>query len=182
MDQGFCAPAHANRMDRRSRDRCESHHAATIPDGPRLAAITSSARSRARNLWTVTARREYYAVEQVYTCRFSWKCQGCCDHENPYVSDWMGLSDYQGRFVQARMQDPAIAVAGKRVLAIGSGATAATMVSALCDAGTNVTMLQRPPSCKSVVRAQIMSDQDALKRRSDRQRKRAAASQRSGPF
>ena len=62
------------------------------------------------------------------------------------------------------MQDPASAVAGKRVLAIGSRVTAATMVSALRDVRANVTKLQRPPSCKSVVRAQIMSDQDALKR------------------
>jgi cation diffusion facilitator CzcD-associated flavoprotein CzcO len=61
----------------------------------------------------------------------------------PYVPDWAGLSDYKGTFIRPR--DPAIDVKGKRVLVIGS-ATAATVVPAFCDAGAQVTMLQRSPT------------------------------------
>jgi cation diffusion facilitator CzcD-associated flavoprotein CzcO len=45
------------------------------------------------------------------------------------------LSDYKGTFIHAQLWDPAIDVKGKRVLVIGSGATAATVVPAFCDAG-----------------------------------------------
>ena len=151
--------------------------------------IVACAWSSADNLWTVTTRRKADACVQVLTCRFLWMCQGYYDHETPYVPDWAGLSDYQGQFVHAQLWDPATQVAGKRVLVIGSGATAATVVPALCDAGANVTMLQRSPTyfychpnqneladrlrqigideetVHRVVRAQIMFDQDVINRR-----------------
>jgi cation diffusion facilitator CzcD-associated flavoprotein CzcO len=151
--------------------------------------ITSCAWSSTDNLWTVTARRENDGESQVYTSRFLWMCQGYYDHEKPYVPDWKGLSDYKGQFVHAQLWDPATQVSGKRVLVIGSGATAATVVPAFCDAGAKVTMLQRSPTyfychpnqneladrlrqigideptVHRVVRAQIMYDQDMLTRR-----------------
>eukprot|EP01037_Dinobryon_pediforme_P004410 gene4410-4456_t len=151
--------------------------------------ITSCAWSSAENLWTVTTRRESDGAEQTYTSRFLWMCQGYYDHERPYVPDWQGLSDYKGQFVHAQLWDPATEVKGKRVLVIGSGATAATVVPALCDAGAVVTMLQRSPTyfychpnqneladrlrqigideetIHRVVRAQVMYDQDVINRR-----------------
>ena len=151
--------------------------------------IVSCAWSSADNLWTVTTRREGDAADQVLTCRFLWMCQGYYDHQTPYVPDWKGLSDYRGQFVHAQVWDPATQVVGKRVLVIGSGATAATVVPAFCDAGAQVTMLQRSPTyfychpnqneladrlrqigideptVHRVVRAQVMYDQDVLNRR-----------------
>ena len=151
--------------------------------------ITSSDWSSKDNLWTVTTRREADGTEQVFTANFLWMCQGYYDHERPYVPDWKGLSDYKGHFVHAQLWDPATNVTGKRVLVIGSGATAATVVPAFCDAGAKVTMLQRSPTyffCNPnqneladrlrqigideetvhrVVRAQIMFDQDMMNRR-----------------
>jgi cation diffusion facilitator CzcD-associated flavoprotein CzcO len=154
--------------------------------GTRIVACAWSSRD---NLWTVTARRESDSTQQVLTSRFLWMCQGYYDHETPYVPDWKGLSDYRGQFVHAQLWDHATSVSGKRVLVIGSGATAATVVPAFCDAGAQVTMLQRSPThfyCSPnqneladrlrqigideetvhrVVRAQIMYDQDVLTRR-----------------
>ncbi|KUR77932.1 NAD(P)/FAD-dependent oxidoreductase [Novosphingobium sp. Fuku2-ISO-50] len=151
--------------------------------------ITSSDWSSKDNLWTVTTRREADGTEQVFTANFLWMCQGYYDHERPYVPDWKGLSDYKGHFVHAQLWDPATNVTGKRVLVIGSGATAATVVPAFCDAGAKVTMLQRSPTyffCNPnqneladrlrqigideetvhrVVRAQIMFDQDMMNKR-----------------
>lgn len=151
--------------------------------------ITSCEWSSHDNLWTVTTRRHSDDSEQVFTCNFLWMCQGYYDHKTPYVPDWNGLADYRGQFVHAQLWDPATQIAGKRVLVIGSGATAATIVPAFCDGGAHVTMLQRSPTyfychpnqneladrlrqigideetVHRVVRAQIMYDQDVLAKR-----------------
>lgn len=151
--------------------------------------ITACAWSSETNRWTVTARRERDGETVTFTAGLLWMCQGYYDHETPYVPDWKGLSDYKGHFVHAQLWDPATQVKGKRVLVIGSGATAATVVPAFCDAGANVTMLQRSPTyffchpnqneladrlrqigideptIHRVVRAQVMHDQDVMNKR-----------------
>ncbi|WP_338465951.1 NAD(P)/FAD-dependent oxidoreductase [Novosphingobium sp. ZN18A2] len=141
------------------------------------------------NLWTVKAVRKSDGAEVTFTANFLWMCQGYYDHEKPYVPDWPGLSDYKGQFVHAQLWDPETDYAGKRVLVIGSGATAATVVPAFAEKAAHVTMLQRSPTyffCSPnqneladrlreigideptihrVVRAQVMYDQDQLTKR-----------------
>jgi monooxygenase len=145
--------------------------------------------SSERNLWTVHARRKADGAAVTFTCNFLWMCQGYYDHEKPYVPEWPGMDRYQGQFVHAQLWDPAIDYAGKRVLVIGSGATAATVIPAFAEKAAHVTMLQRSPTyffCAEnkneladrlreigideptvhrVVRAQIMYDQDQLTKR-----------------
>ncbi|MEG3144971.1 NAD(P)/FAD-dependent oxidoreductase [Sphingomonas sp. RT2P30] len=151
--------------------------------------ITACRWSSATNRWTVEARRSADGATVTFTCNFLWMCQGYYDHEKPYIPDWPGLSDYRGTFVHAQLWDPATDYAGKRVLVIGSGATAATVVPAFADKAAHVTMLQRSPTyfycapnrneladrlrqigideptIHRVVREQIMFDQDAMTRR-----------------
>lgn len=110
--------------------------------------ITRCTWSSAENLWTVDAVRGE-GESLVFTCSFLWMCQGYYDHKHPYLPDWQGTQDYVaagGTFIHAQLWDPSIDVAGKRVLVIGSGATAATVVPAMCDSGAKVTMLQRSPT------------------------------------
>lgn len=149
--------------------------------------ITSCAFSRETDLWTVTV--EAGGKEETWTCRFLWMCSGYYDHENPYIPDWKGVEDYQGLFIHAQKWDPAIDYAGKRVLVIGSGATAATVIPEFAKSAAHVTMLQRSPTyffCSPnqneladrlreigideptvhrVVRQQILYDQDVLTQR-----------------
>lgn len=151
--------------------------------------ITGCAWSSADNRWTVEAVRLADGVRLVFTCNFLWMCQGYYDHEKPYIPDWQGLADYKGQFVHAQLWDPATDYAGKRILVIGSGATAATVVPAFAEKAAHVTMLQRSPTyfyCSEnkneladrlrqigideptvhrVVRAQIMHDQDMMTKR-----------------
>jgi cation diffusion facilitator CzcD-associated flavoprotein CzcO len=154
--------------------------------------ITSCAFSRETNLWTVEAERLEDGASFTFTCHFLWMCQGYYDHETPYIPpEWQekGLSDYRGDFVHAQLWDPDYDYAGKRVLVIGSGATAATVVPEFAEKAAHVTMLQRSPTyfyCSEnkneladrlrevgideptihrVVRAQIMHDQDVLTKR-----------------
>lgn len=154
--------------------------------------ITSCAFSRETNLWTVEAERLEDGTSFTFTCHFLWMCQGYYDHETPYIPpEWQekGLSDFKGDFVHAQLWDPDYDYAGKRVLVIGSGATAATVVPEFAEKAAHVTMLQRSPTyfyCSEnkneladrlrevgideptihrVVRAQIMHDQDLMTRR-----------------
>ncbi|MEZ5680456.1 MAG: NAD(P)/FAD-dependent oxidoreductase [Erythrobacter sp.] len=154
--------------------------------------ITSCAFSRETGLWTVAATRLEDRAELTFTCNFLWMCQGYYDHESPYLPpEWeeKGLASYKGDFVHAMQWDPDYDYAGKRVLVIGSGATAATVVPAFAEKAEKVVMLQRSPTyffCSEnkneladrlrevgvdeptvhrVVRQQIMHDQDQLTRR-----------------
>jgi len=151
--------------------------------------ITGCSWSSKDNLWTVAATRLADDAAVRFTCNFLWMCQGYYDHENPYVPEWSGMENYTGTFVHAQKWDPETDYAGKRVLVIGSGATAATVVPAFAEKAAHVTMLQRSPTyffCSEnkneladrlreigideptihrVVRAQIMYDQDMMTKR-----------------
>ena len=150
--------------------------------------ITACAWSSADNLWTVeTVRKD--GSSATFTTNYLWMCQGYYDHETPYLPDWPGVSDYQGQFVHAMKWDPATDYTGKKIIVIGSGATAATVIPAMADQAAKVTMLQRSPTyfmalpnvneladklraggideptIHRVVRTQILHDQDVLTQR-----------------
>ena len=151
--------------------------------------ITGCHWSSQNNTWTVEAVRKTDGKSVVFTCNFLWMCQGYYDHENPYTPDWPGMKDYKGLFIHAQVWDPKIDYTGKRVLVIGSGATAATVIPEFAKSAAHVTMLQRSPTyfyCNEnrneladrlrqigideetvhrVVRAQIMYDQDMMQKR-----------------
>lgn len=151
--------------------------------------IVSCSWSSDKNLWTVRAIRLEDNSELTFTCSFLWMCQGYYDHENPYLPEWQGMDDYQGMFIHAQQWDPEIDYSGKKVLVIGSGATAATVVPEFAEKAEHVTMLQRSPTyfyCQEnrneladrlreigideptvhrVVRAQIMHDQNMMTER-----------------
>ncbi|MEQ8861670.1 MAG: NAD(P)/FAD-dependent oxidoreductase [Pseudomonadales bacterium] len=151
--------------------------------------ITRCSYSREDDLWTVEATRLADGTTASFTCSFLWMCQGYYDHEHPYIPDWPGRDKYRGLFVHAQLWDPKIDFAGKRVLVIGSGATAATVIPEFAEKAAHVTMLQRSPTyffCSEnrneladrlreigideptvhrVVRAQIMHDQNVLTER-----------------
>jgi cation diffusion facilitator CzcD-associated flavoprotein CzcO len=83
------------------------------------------------------------------TCGFLYACTGYYDYERGYLPDWPNLAAYRGRLVHPQRWPEDLSYAGKRVVVIGSGATAVTLVPALAggpDAAAHVTMLQRSPS------------------------------------
>lgn len=142
------------------------------------------------NVWTVSVTRLEDQASLAFTCNFLWMCQGYYDHQNPYVPDWPGMDQFKGEFIHAQLWDPNTDYTGKKILVIGSGATAATVIPAFAEKAEHVTMLQRSPTyffCSEnrneladrlreigideptihrVVRAQIMYDQDQLTKRS----------------
>jgi monooxygenase len=107
--------------------------------------ITACHWSSADNCWTVEAHDKASGETKRFTCGFLWMCQGYYDHDRPYLPDWPGMADYQGKLVHAMQWDPTTDIKGKRIIVIGSGATAATVVPAVAKDCAHVTQLQRRP-------------------------------------
>jgi cation diffusion facilitator CzcD-associated flavoprotein CzcO len=100
--------------------------------------------------WTLEVTRtdpDTGATEPLrFTCNFLWMCQGYYRHEQGYTPDWPGLDQYQGEVVHPQTWPDDIELEGKRVVVIGSGATAATLVPNIADQCEHVTVLQRSPT------------------------------------
>jgi cation diffusion facilitator CzcD-associated flavoprotein CzcO len=107
-----------------------------------VAAEWSSASSR----WTVTALREATGETCRYTCGYLVNCTGYYDHDAGYVPEFPGVERFTGRFVHPQHWPEDLDYTGKKVVVIGSGATAVTLVPAMAGDAEHVTMLQRSPS------------------------------------
>jgi cation diffusion facilitator CzcD-associated flavoprotein CzcO len=94
--------------------------------------------------WTVTAATATGSVE--LTCRFLYFCSGYYRYERGYEPVLPGAERFAGELVHPQHWPADLRWAGKRVVVVGSGATAVTLVPALARAAAHVTMLQRSPS------------------------------------
>jgi len=94
--------------------------------------------------WTVEAEAENSIVR--LTCNFLYLCTGYYDYENGYTPEWSGKERFRGRIVHPQKWTEDIDYTGKRIVVIGSGATAVTLVPAMAERATHVTMLQRSPT------------------------------------
>ena len=73
-------------------------------------------------------------------------CQGYYRHDKGYTPDWPGMDRFEGRIVHPQTWPDDLDLAGKRVIVIGSGATAATVVPNIANVCAHVTVLQRSPT------------------------------------
>ncbi len=80
------------------------------------------------------------------TCRFLYLASGYYDHDEPHDAGLPGLDNFGGEVVHPQFWPEEFDYAGKRVVVIGSGATAVTIVPAMTDKAAHVTMLQRTPT------------------------------------
>ncbi|MYS23514.1 NAD(P)-binding domain-containing protein [Streptomyces sp. SID4948] len=96
--------------------------------------------------WTVTVEDTGSGELSTHTCGFLYACTGYYRYDQGYTPNWPGRSDFAGPVVHPQEWPGDLDVAGRRVVVIGSGATAVTLVPALAAAGARVTMLQRSPS------------------------------------
>jgi cation diffusion facilitator CzcD-associated flavoprotein CzcO len=100
--------------------------------------------SSERNSWTIEC--ETGEGRELYTCGFVFMCAGYYSYKSGYTPRFKGMSDFAGRIVHPQFWSDEIEYAGKRVIVIGSGATAMSLVPALAEKAAHVTMLQRSPS------------------------------------
>ncbi|MET8776711.1 NAD(P)/FAD-dependent oxidoreductase [Nocardia sp. NPDC004654] len=115
-----------------------------------LSADWSSAESR----WTLTLAERDAAgntVERTLTCGFLYACAGYYDYERGHAPEFPGADSFAGRIVHPQFWPEGLDYAGKRVVVIGSGATAVTLVPSMAEQAELVTMLQRSPTWISAV-------------------------------
>jgi monooxygenase len=103
--------------------------------------VRRAAWSTADACWTVETEGE-----PDITCAFLYVCGGYYRYDEGYRPDFPGLEDFAGQVVDPQFWPEDLDVAGRRIVVIGSGATAVTLVPALARDAAHVTMLQRSPS------------------------------------
>jgi len=101
--------------------------------------------SDADNRWTVTADND--GRQDEITCKFLFTCSGYYNYDEGYSPPFAGAEDFQGTIVHPQHWPEDLDYAGKKIVVIGSGATAVTLIPALVNSGAgHVTMLQRSPT------------------------------------
>ena len=97
-------------------------------------------------LWTITAERGDSGESVTLTAGFLFMCTGYYHYSEPYTPEFPGEDRFKGTVVHPQHWTDDIDYAGKRVVVIGSGATAVTLVPAMAEKAAHVTMLQRSPT------------------------------------
>lgn len=100
--------------------------------------------SRARARWTVTLERDGEQFD--VTCAVLVSGAGYYDYDQGYTPHFEGREEFRGQIVHPQLWPENLDYAGKKVVVIGSGATAVTLLPAMADTAGHVTMLQRSPT------------------------------------
>jgi monooxygenase len=108
--------------------------------------ITAARWSTSDSLWRITAERTDTDESFEFTASFLFCCSGYYRYDHGYLPDFEGMDDFAGAIVHPQAWPEGLDVSGKKVVVIGSGATAVTLVPALARTASHVTMLQRSPS------------------------------------
>ncbi|MEV4251526.1 NAD(P)/FAD-dependent oxidoreductase, partial [Streptosporangium canum] len=106
--------------------------------------VVAAAWSWKQSRWVVETREGQDS--RVWTCSFLYICAGYYDYGRGYQPEFAGVEQFGGRLVHPQFWPEDLDTTGKRVVVIGSGATAATLVPALAKTAAHVTMLQRSPT------------------------------------
>jgi cation diffusion facilitator CzcD-associated flavoprotein CzcO len=96
--------------------------------------------------WTVDIQRADTGETEQMTCGFLFTCTGYYRYDEGYTPEFPGVERFGGEVVHPQFWSDEIDHGRKRVVVIGSGATAVTVVPALAERAAHVTMLQRSPS------------------------------------
>lgn len=96
--------------------------------------------------WTVDAERGPEREPVRFTCGFLYTCSGYYDYTGGHSPEFKGVERFNGRVIHPQTWPEELDYAGKKVVVIGSGATAVTLVPAMAETAAHVTMLQRSPT------------------------------------
>ena len=96
--------------------------------------------------WALTVEDPRDGTTSELTCSFLFLCSGYYRYDAGYLPDLPGVEQYEGRLVHPQHWPDDLDFSGRRVVVVGSGATAVTLVPAMARDAANVTMLQRTPT------------------------------------
>ena len=112
--------------------------------------VESAEWSSADARWTVEARIKDASGAPgdrvTFTCGFLFMCSGYYSYKGGYTPEFAGIEQYKGQLVHPQQWPEDLDYAGKRVVVIGSGATAMTLVPAMAEQAGHITMVQRSPT------------------------------------
>jgi cation diffusion facilitator CzcD-associated flavoprotein CzcO len=108
--------------------------------------VLSANFSSSTGRWTVTARRDETDETVQFSAQFLISGAGYYNYEAGYMPDFAGIEDFAGQVIHPQHWPEGLDYSGKRVVVIGSGATAVTLIPAMTGTAEHVTMLQRSPS------------------------------------
>ncbi|KAA5803653.1 NAD(P)/FAD-dependent oxidoreductase [Alkalicaulis satelles] len=106
--------------------------------------VTSASWDSATARWTLTA--DGPDGRETWRARFIMLCSGYYRYDRGYMPEFEGLEDFKGRVIHPQHWPEDTDYAGRRVVVIGSGATAVTLVPAMAESAAHVIMLQRSPT------------------------------------
>ena len=106
--------------------------------------VRSAEWDSATDTWTV--QTEQGGVPKSYRGRFLFFASGYYNYDEPYSPTFPGIETFKGDVVHPQQWPDELDYSGKRLVVIGSGATAVSMIPSLTEQATHVTMLQRTPS------------------------------------
>lgn len=102
--------------------------------------------SSADQAWTVTSENVKTGAQEKTTCRFLFMCGGYYSYDKGYRPDFPGEQAFRGQIIHPQHWPEDLDYSGKKVVVIGSGATAMTLVPSMAEEAGHVTMLQRSPT------------------------------------
>ncbi|MGX1809498.1 flavin-containing monooxygenase [Nocardia sp. NPDC055321] len=108
--------------------------------------VTTASFDSAEGLWTVTAFDEQTGETETYTSNFLVGCTGYYDYDKGYQPHFPGQENFTGQIVHPQHWPEDLDYTGKKVVVIGSGATAITLIPSMSKDAAHVTMLQRSPT------------------------------------
>ena len=96
-------------------------------------------------LWSITTK-DKNGNEEIYHSRFLFSCTGYYNYDEGYTPNFNGMENFQGKIIHPQHWPENLDYKNKRVVVIGSGATAVTIVPEMADETSKITMLQRSPT------------------------------------
>ncbi len=116
--------------------------------------VVSASWSSEASRWTVVVETGAEKKRAEYTCSFLYTCSGYYNYENGYTPEFPGRESFRGQVIHPQHWPENLDYRDRRVVVIGSGATAVTLVPAMAKDAAHVTMLQRSPTYIVTVPAQ----------------------------
>lgn len=102
--------------------------------------------SSERKRWELETENEKTGEKETFSANFLFSCTGYYNYDKGYKPDFPGEKDFKGQIIHPQHWPEDLDYTGKKVVVIGSGATAVTLVPAMADKAEHVTMLQRSPT------------------------------------
>jgi len=108
--------------------------------------VVSASFSTEEARWTIKVLNKETGEEETYRAQFLHSCAGYYDYDEGYTPEYPGRENFKGTFIHPQFWDESLEYDGKRIVIIGSGATAITLLPSLAERAAHTVMLQRSPT------------------------------------